>query len=75
MPDSAPVFVRKGAPVEAIQAALTAAFPVMLRTFLESEEARDVTGKWGFTTKTGDEFRADLYALWDPPQEGESDGR
>ena len=46
-----------------VEAGLRAAFPLLLREFLDSDAARDVTGKWGHTTKTGDEFRADLYAV------------
>lgn len=52
-------------PVEQVRDALDAAFPLLLRDFLDSDDARDVTGSWGFTTTTGDEFRAQLLALLD----------
>lgn len=48
---------------EDAEAALEAAFPIMLRDFLYSDGARDVTGKWGFTTTAGDAFREELLAV------------
>jgi hypothetical protein len=49
--------------LETVECALRDAFPVMLREFLYSEAARDVTGHWGFTNLTGDDFREDLLKV------------
>lgn len=43
-------------------------FPGLLRRFLWSDAARDVTGAWNFDTRSGDQFREQLMGAVAAPQ-------